>query len=290
MTTFFSALLYYLVMKPISLLPHFLLYRLSDFIFLVFYYVIPYRKKVVLDNLRKSFPEKDEKEIQAICKKFYRHFTDLLLESLKNFSITRKQVVKRYRSVNTQLLDRLHNEGKSMILCGGHFANWEFWAVAAAPDFKHPLYALYSTLSNPYFDRKMRASRGKYGLNLISTKKYSLFLKDHIHKMQFTSVFAFDQSPSNPSKAVWVNFLGRDTAAQFGAEKYAKDYNLPVVFGHQYKTARGYYEVHYELVTEDPNSFDHGALTQRLYEILEKDIRQNPHLWLWTHRRWKHSR
>src|SRR5690606_4655073 len=120
--------LYYLVMKPISLLPHFLLYRLSDFIFLVFYYVIPYRKKVVLDNLRKSFPEKDEKEIQAICKKFYRHFTDLLLESLKNFSITRKQVVKRYRSVNTQLLDRLHNEGKSMILCGGHFANWEFWA------------------------------------------------------------------------------------------------------------------------------------------------------------------
>lgn len=290
MSNFFSALLYYLVMKPISLLPHFLLYRLSDFLFFVFYYIIPYRKKVVMDNLRKSFPEKSEQEIKTIARKFYSHFTDLILESLKNFTITHKQVLKRYRSENKEMLDRLHEEGKSIILCGGHFANWEFWAVAAAGDFKHPLYALYTTLTNPYFDKKMRSSREKFGLHMISTRKYSLFLKENIHKMQFTSVFGFDQSPSNPDKAVWVNFLGIDTAAQFGAEKYAKDYNMPVVFGHQYKTARGYYEVHYELVTEDANAFEHGALTQRLYEILEKDIRENPHLWLWTHRRWKHSR
>jgi KDO2-lipid IV(A) lauroyltransferase len=259
-------------------------------LFFVFYYLIPYRKKVVMDNLRKSFPEKSQKEINVISRKFYSHFTDLILESLKNFSITHRQVLKRYGSVNTAMLDRLHEEGKSIILCGGHFANWEFWAMAAAADFKHPLYALYTTLTNPYFDRKMQASRSKFGLHMISTRKYSHFLKENINKVQFTSVFGFDQSPSNPDKAVWVNFLGIDTAAQFGAEKYAKDYDMPVIFCHQYKTARGYYEAHYDLITENARSFEHGALTQRLYDILEKDIRENPHLWLWTHRRWKHSR
>ncbi len=125
---------------------------------------------------------------------------------------------------------------------------------------------------------------------MISTKEYTLFLKNHIGSMQFTSVFGFDQSPSNPEKAVWINFLGRDTAAQFGAEKYAKEFDLPVVFGHLDKTKRGHYSVHYELITQSPLDFEHGMLTQKLYDTLEKDIRQQPYLWLWTHKRWKHSR
>jgi len=243
-----------------------------------------------MDNLTKSFPEKSPAEIKKICRKFYRHFTDLVVESLKNFSISEKEVNERIIGQGLEVLEMLHNKGKSIIVCGGHFANWEFWALASSSHFKHPLYALYTRLTNPFFEAKMKTSREKYGLIMIPTKDYSQFLKENVTKTQFSSVFGFDQSPSNPERAVWINFLGRETAAHFGAEKYAKEYNLPVVFGHQNKISRGRYTVNYELVTEEPNSFDHGQLTQRLHDILEKDIRKTPELWLWSHKRWKHKR
>lgn len=290
MKTFFSALLYYLVIKPISLLPFFLLYRVSDGVFLLFYYVIPYRKKVVLDNLRRSFPEKTKEEINRIGLRFYRHFADLVLESLKNFSISEKQVEKRFLSTGTEIIEKYHSQGKGMMICGGHYANWEFWALAAARDFKHPIYALYTRLTNPFFDQKMKQTRGKFGLELISTKDYRQFMAQNAGKTQFSSVFGFDQSPSNPDKAVWVNFLGRDTAAQYGVEKYAKEYKLPVIYGHLKKVSRGHYSIHYALVTDTPADFEKGMLIQRLYEILEKDIREKPEYWLWTHKRWKHHR
>jgi len=285
-----SALLYYLVIKPVSLLPYFILYRLSDVLFVVFYYLIPYRKKVVISNLKRSFPEKNPSEIEKICKQFYRHFCDLVLESLKNFSIRPEQIQQRMTSGDTSLIQQLEAQGKSIILCGGHYGNWELWAVAAPRYFHHPLVAIYKQLSKKYFDRKMKASRGKFGLLLVATHKYATYLHTHISQAPFTSVFAFDQSPGNPEKAVWVNFLGQETAAQFGAEKYAKEYDLPVVFGHISKPARGKYHVTYSLVTLHPKSFDHGALTQELHSILEKDIQKNPSLWLWTHKRWKHTR
>lgn len=287
---FVSVLLYYFVIKPISLLPHFILYRLSDFLFVIFYYIIPYRKKVVVDNLTQSFPEKSKQEIRKITKKFYLNFTDIMVESLKNFSISKKQVYKRFEAHGVEILDKCIAQGKSVILCGGHFANWEFWAVAATKDIKHPLYALYTKLSNPFFDNKMRSSRGKFGLRLISTKEFPVFLEENIDKAPFVTVFGFDQSPHRASKAVWVNFLGRDTAAQFGPERYSKKHDLPVVYGHLDRTKRGYYSIKYELVTDTPNSFEHGKLLQKLYDILEKDVRQKPHLWLWTHKRWKHKR
>jgi len=272
------------------MLPHWMLYGVSDFLFVTLFYIMPYRKKVVMDNLTKSFPEKSPSEIRSICRKFYHHFTDLVIESLKNFSISEKEVNKRMLGTGLETLEMLHNKGKSIILCGGHYANWEFWALACSSHFKHPVYALYTKLTNPFFEKKMKASREKYGLKMIPTKEYSQFLKDNITKIQFTSVFGFDQSPSNPDRAVWITFLGRDTAAHFGAEKYAKEYNLPVVFGHKRKLSRGCYSVHYELVTENPNSFAHGELTQRLHDILEKNIRETPQYWLWSHKRWKHKR
>lgn len=287
---FFSKLLYYLVLKPISVLPHWMLYGVSDIFFVILFYIIPYRKKVVLANLRKAFPEKSEKEINSICRKFYHHFTDLVIESVKNFSISKKEVNRRMVGLGLEVMKSLHDQGKSIVLCGGHFANWEFWALASASHVPHTPYALYTKLSNDYFEKKMKESREKYGLRMIRTTHYSQFLKENVSKLQFTSIFGFDQSPSNADRAVWINFLGIDTASHFGAEKYAKEYNMAVVYGHLTKISRGNYTVRYELVTSDPNSFAHGELTQRLYDILEKDVRQNPHLWLWSHKRWKLSR
>jgi KDO2-lipid IV(A) lauroyltransferase len=284
-----SALLYWLVLKPISLLPYRALYMISDVFFLVFYYGVGYRKKVVRENLTRSFPEKSIEEIVSIEKDFYRHFCDLVLESLKNFSADASELAARYEHRNTEVLDRLHAEGRSAILAGGHYGNWEMWALSAPVHFRHRLMAIYKRLSNRYFDEKMRSTRGKFGLELVSTKETGNWLTENRNNL-FVSVFAIDQSPSNPNKAHWITFLGQETACLFGAEKYAKEFNLAIVFGHLRKISRGKYAIDYELVTTDPQPFEHGKLTEKMSALLESDIRREPRYWLWTHKRWKHKR
>ena len=284
-----SALLYWLVLKPISLLPFRALYILSDAFFWIFYYVVGYRKKVVRANLTRSFPEKSIEEIVSIEKDFYRHFCDLVLESLKNFSADASELSARYEHRNTEVLDRLHAEGRSAILAGGHYGNWEMWALSAPAHFKHKLMAIYKRLANRYFDEKMRSTRGKFGLELVSTKETGDWLIQNRNNL-FVSVFAIDQSPSNPQKAYWITFLGQETACLFGAEKYAKEFNLAIVFGHLRKISRGKYAIDYELVTDDPQSFEHGKLTEKMSAMLEADIRLEPCYWHWTHKRWKHKR
>jgi KDO2-lipid IV(A) lauroyltransferase len=262
---------------------------LSDFYYLVFYNLIGYRKKVVRGNLTRSFPEKTVAEIRAIEKAFYRHFCDLVLESLKNFSARESDLAARFEHRNTEVLDKLHAEGRSAILAGGHYANWEMWALSAPPHFKHRLMAIYKRLSNPYFDQKMRSTRGKFGLELVSNKETGDWLHMHKDQLHF-SVFAIDQSPSNPRNAYWIDFLGQETACLFGAEKYAKEFNLAVVFGHLRKISRGKYAIDYELITTNPRDYEHGKLTEEMSRLLEADIRQEPRYWLWSHKRWKHKR
>jgi KDO2-lipid IV(A) lauroyltransferase len=187
------------------------------------------------------------------------------------------------------VLDRLHSEGRSAILAGGHYGNWEMWALSAPAHFKHRLMGIYKRLSNAYFDQKMRSTRGKFGLELVSTKETVEWLESNRESL-FVSVFAIDQSPSDPKKAHWISFLGQETACIFGAEKYAKEFNLAIVFGHLHKVSRGKYAIDYELVTTNPRSYEHGKLTEEMSALLEKDIRREPRYWLWTHKRWKHKR
>ncbi len=285
----FSRILYGLIILPISKLPYPILYGFSDFFFVVFYYLVGYRKKVVTANLRRSFPDKSEKEIKQIRRKFFRHFCDLVMESLKNFSIKPEQAQARMKQIGVEIFDKYYKEGKSVILCGGHYGNWELWAVATPDHFKHELLAIYKRLSNAFFDDKMRTTRGRFGLKMVPTKEIGTYLKDNPQNLTVT-VFGFDQSPSNPQKCVWIDFLGQETAGLYGAEKYAQLYDSPVVFGHVRKVRRGYYEVEYALVTEEPRKMAYGELTQKLHTILEKDIRKAPEYWLWSHKRWKHKR
>jgi KDO2-lipid IV(A) lauroyltransferase len=284
-----SALLYWLVIKPISLLPYPLLYGLSDLFFVVVYYLLPYRKKVVDQNLRMALPALTDSERKEVSKKFYRHFCDVVVESLKNFSISAEDSQKRMRTVNPEVLNVFAEKGQSVILAGGHYNNWELWAVAASAPLQHKVLAIYKRLNNAYFDAKMRSTRSKFGLLLMSTKETSDYFKNYPNELNAT-VFAIDQSPADPKKSVWVTFMGLDTAAYFGAEKYAKELNRPVVYGVISKVRRGYYEMKYQLVVEHPQETLHGEITQRLHRFLEQEIYRAPEYWLWTHKRWKHRR
>jgi Kdo2-lipid IVA lauroyltransferase/acyltransferase len=284
-----SWLLYWLVIKPISVLPYFILYRVSDLFFLVLWYVIPYRKKVVLGNLARVFPEKSESERRTIARKFYRHFADLVIESLKNFSISRENANERMVQHNTELLNKYAAQGRSIVICGGHCGNWELWAMAAPLRLNHILLGIYKRLSNPYFDQKMRESRSRYGIVLVPTIETGNYLRTHPDEVN-ALIIAIDQSPANPHKALWIDWFGQDTAVYFGAEKYATDFDRPIVFGSIRKVKRGYYEVTYHLVTDTPKALPKEFITRKLFDILEADIRRDPELWLWTHKRWKHKR
>jgi Kdo2-lipid IVA lauroyltransferase/acyltransferase len=280
---------YYLFIKPLSLLPYSVLYFISDGLYYLFFYLIKYRKKVVVTNLTLSFPNKSKAEIHDLSKKFYRHFMDLVVESIKCFSITENQINARFKTRSAAAINRFFDEGKSIIVVGGHYNNWEMYAMMMDRDIKQKTFALYTPLTNKYFDKKMRTSRSKYGLNMISIKLASEFLKNSL-TVPSAFVFGSDQSPSNPNKCYWTQFLNQETGVHFGVEKYAKEFNIPVFYGSIQKIKRGFYEVNYQLVTDNPNACKYGEITERHVRLLEKDIVTAPQYWLWSHRRWKHKK
>jgi Kdo2-lipid IVA lauroyltransferase/acyltransferase len=165
-----SALLYYGVFIPISLLPYRVLYILSDGLFILLYKVIGYRKKVVLNNIRKSFPEKTDVDHKKIASDFYRHFCDVIVESFKTFTIKEQEAMQRMKFANPEVLKKYASEKRSVILAGGHYNNWELFAVAIDSLMDHQAIAIYKQLKNKYLDKKMRSTRGKFGLKMISTK------------------------------------------------------------------------------------------------------------------------
>lgn len=285
----FNILLYYLIIIPISSLPFFVLYGVSNFLFLILYHLIGYRKKIVLDNIKHSFPDKTEKEQETICRQFYKHFCDLIVESIKTFSISEKEMLKRVTCKNPEVINKYYDENRSVIIAGGHFNNWELFAVAIDSLIKHKAIGIYKPLSNLYFDKKMQNTRGKYGLKMISTREVKrLFEKEKSNLNAI--IFGIDQSPSNPKSAYWLNFLNQDTAVLFGTEKYAKDYNYPVLYGRLNKEKRGHYSFELFDVTDKPQETAYGEITEKATKLLEDDICKSPQYWLWTHRRWKHNR
>jgi Kdo2-lipid IVA lauroyltransferase/acyltransferase len=283
-----SALLYYLVMWPLSRMPYFVLYGVSDMLYFFVYRVARYRRIVVNENLRLCFPDKDEKWILDVEKKFYHHLADLVIESVKNFSISGKTTQIRMKGFNQEIANQFYEKGRSVVICGGHYCNWELWAMASPGQLKHEMIGVYKQLSNPFFNQKMKESRARFGMRLVPTVECGKFLRENTELVKAV-VLAFDQSPANPDKCIWVDFLGRKTASYFGAEKYARDFNMPIVYGRMKKIKRGFYEVHYELLVENPNEWAQGDITRQLYKILEEEIALAPEYWLWSHKRWKHK-
>jgi KDO2-lipid IV(A) lauroyltransferase len=284
-----SVLLYHGVLRPISFLPYRVLYGFSDVLFLLMYHVIGYRRKVVLRNIANSFPEKSTQEHEQIALAFYRHFCDVIMESFKVFSITEKEVQERMVFENPELLNSYFEKNRSVIIAGGHYNNWELFAVAVDAPMKHQAIAIYKKLKNDYLDKKMRESRGKYGLSMISTKIVKEVFDQEKENLTAT-IFAIDQSPSSKHKCYWTTFLNQETDVVFGAERYAKEYNYPVLFGHIEKLKRGYYRFRFTPVEDNPRQSPHGEIMEKLTQVLEKDIKEQPQYWLWTHRRWKRIR
>jgi len=284
-----AALLYYLLIKPLSLLPMSILHGLSYLVYLLVYKTFGYRTKVVGSNLRLSFPEKNEGEIKKIMNVFYLHLCDLIVEAIKGFSISEKEVQKRMKFRNIEVVDQFKEEGKNLVLAGGHYGNWELFALAISKASAYTPLALYTPMANQFFNQKFLETRGKYGLALLSIKEIRSKLEDIINQ-QYMVIFGADQSPRKSQKAYWTNFLNQETGVQFGSEKFAKEFKAAVVFANIYKVKRGFYEVEYTLICRDAEEMEYGYITEMHTKLLEKVIKKQPEYWLWSHKRWKHKR
>jgi KDO2-lipid IV(A) lauroyltransferase len=284
-----NRLFYYGVILPVSRLPFPVLYGLSNCLYYLFYYLIGYRKKVVMANLRNSFPKLSRDEHRQIAQKFYRHFCDLTLESLKIFSMSEKEIRQRLIYINTELPNRYFDQQRSVIIAGGHYNNWEYLALSMDLALKHQCRGIYKPLTNKFFDARIKETRGRFGMQLIGNREVKERFENEAHVCTAT-IFAIDQAPSMHSKPHWMTFLNQDTGVLTGSEKYAKEYNSPVIFGHLRKIRRGYYSFEFEMAVDNPRETQAGEITERITRMLENDILDRPEYWLWSHRRWKRKR
>lgn len=272
-----------------SIIPFRIVYVISDGLYFLIYRVLGYRKKVVIENLRGSFPEKDEKEIRDIAGKFYHHLADVTFESLKAFSMSEDEIIRRYKFVNHEFVDDLCRNGKQIICVAGHYNNWEWAGIAAGKQMMHKPVGFYKPLSNKRVDDYMQKTRVR-GRSVLASIEHTAatFRADWGEPAAFYMIS--DQSPSNPRLAYWVRFLNRDTATLHGPEKYARVHDLPVVFVHSRKVKRGCYEVVFTMLEAAPQTTRTGDITARFMQKLEEVIREDPQYYLWSHKRWKHKK
>ena len=282
--------IFYATNYVITLLPLRVLYLFSDIFFVILYYVIGYRRKVVATNLRNSFPEKSEAERKIIERRFYRHLADLFVETLKATHLSAGQISKRFKVRDWTLAERLCREGKDAVFVCSHYNNWE-WLSSAILESPYKGFTVYKPLKNKYFDRFMTNLRTKYG---VFASPMQQILRDLVtfrkRNIRTGTAFIADQTPTLNENVYWTTFLNQDTDFYRGPEKVAIMLDTAVFYLNVIKVKRGYYEVDIKLITEHPRAEAPDFITSRTVGMLEEIIRGKPEYWLWSHRRWKHKK
>lgn len=277
----------YAFLYLLSLLPLKVLYVLSDLIYVIVYYIVGYRKNIVLQNLKIAFPKKSDAERKTISKKFYRNFTDTLIETMKLVSADQKFVKKHFKG-NDQIFHDLFKKGKSCQVHLGHNFNWELgnlWLGLSAP---YLILGVYMPLKNKAIDRLFRKIRSKSGTILLPATSMRKAMLPYRNTQYLLGLVA-DQSPGDPANAYWIDFFGRPTPFVKGPEKGALVNDAAVIFCNIIKEKRGYYRCYLELATTEPHLLEETTLTRNYASYLERVISDHPEMWLWSHRRWKHE-
>lgn len=281
--------MYYIVYGPLyllSLLPLRVLYLFSDLAYLIIYYIIRYRRKIVLDNLLIAFPGKTVSQRKVIAKKFYRGFADSFIETIKTFSAS-ESFIRKHFTGDFSVFKELYDKGVPKVqIHSGHYFNWEYANLSVPLHLGYPLLTVYMPITNKIFDRIFYKMRAKTGAKLLSAVNIRAEILPHRNDKYALALVA-DQSPGDPRNAFWVNFFNRPTPFVRAPENGARRGNIPVVFSYFTKEKRGYYKIHFKLADESPSGTQVGELTKKYAHFLQLSIEQQPENWLWSHRRWK---
>lgn len=283
-------ILIYPLLWLMSILPMRLLYIKSTALFYLIYYVIRYRRRVVLQNLELVFPEKSEKERKEIARKFFKHLCDILVETIKVFTISEKEIKKRFKVTNAEILDEYYNKDRSILLMAGHYCNWE-WTGILNKSFPHQGLAVYKPLRNKQFDALVKKTRSHFGGMIISNKQIvpTLFRLWKKGTKTLTYILS-DQSPKRNAYKYRDTFLGIDVPMFTGTEELAKRLDFSVLYLKVEKIKRGYYCANFVPLTDTPKEYPDFEITRMFFDALEEQIREQPEYYLWSHKRWKHRK
>jgi Kdo2-lipid IVA lauroyltransferase/acyltransferase len=273
----------------ISLLPLPVLYLASDLLFIIIFYLVSYRTGIVYKNLKNSFPEKESKEINDISRRFYRYLCDYFMESIYLLNMKPSECNRRYRFTNPELLEELASRKKNIILATCHYGNWE-WANNLNNLLPYKILGVYKPLSNKLFDRLFIHIRGRYGSLPIAMKQtLREILKALEEKELFALYLVADQRPSGNELQFWTTFFNQDAPVITGMEKLSHRFDLPIVFLLVRRVRRGYYQIAFELLVDDPGSYLPHEITKKYIRKVEQLVKQQPEYYLWSHNRWKYA-
>ncbi len=277
------------ILKLVAKLPFPLIYFLADIFYVILFRIAGYRKEVVLLNLKNSFPDKNEKELKQIRKKFFRHLADHTMETVKMHGMKEKDYHKRYIVKNPELLNIYFDKGQSVVVLTNHYNNWE-WGTGFPLFLKHQILGVYKPLHNKSFNEFLKKTRAKFGAELIPDSKIlrRVITAEKNNEPVFTWL-AGDQNPP-PSNKFWFRFLNQDTIFYQGPSFISRKFNHPVFFQKTQKVERGIYEVSFELLFENPKEHSANEIILAFIKRMEEVIREKPEHYLWSHKRWKHKR
>lgn len=277
-----------LIAKLFSHLPFWFVYALSDVLAWLLHSVVRYRRQVIYDNIRQSFPDKTESWYNSTVKAFYQNFTDTWLEALKCTGMSEEDFRKRVQVENPEFLQQFELRNQSTLGLAGHNSNWEWLFLRGSLDVKNVL-AVYLRVDNPFFDKLMYSIRNRFGVRLV--EKAELLREVVRTRGQYRNIaMVADQAPNVHTPRAWFTFMHRPAPFFDSGEKLARKEEMPLYYVGIRKTSRGHYTIWYEPLGEPPyKQLPQGELTQRYVQALENNIRLQPGIYLWSHKRWKHK-
>jgi len=286
-----GAILFIIAVLIVWLLPAPLFYGLSNIFRYVLYRIMRYRTDLVRWNLSSSFPGIEDKEINRLSGLYYTNLADIVLEGLWTFTISRRQLLRRYRIINQEILKPFSDSGQSLIGVTGHYANWEWGSLSASLQTGYNIIGFYKPMSNIYIDKLARWSRSRFGSALASIYETTVtFEKRKDDKTIFLMAADQGMPKAFSDRAYWIQFLNHDTPFLHGMEKHARNHNIPVIYIDVQRVRRGWYTLELTLLSANPSELEQGKLTEMYARKLESVILKRPENWLWSHNRFKLSR
>ncbi len=272
------------VLMLLSFLPMPVLYGLARILTFFLYFVFGYRKKVVMKNLENSLPE--GVSTKKTARQFYFFLGEIFLETIKCMSISKRNLLRRITCDNPEVMEKFAAQGRSVMLMSGHYGNWELLIYGMNLMFPHWAIGVGKPLSNKVLNKLINGKRARFGMKIINAGNIKEeFARDR--DALTSALFLADQYPGGAKKGYPAQFLNKPTYFMYGAEKYAIEYNNPVVYADITRVRRGHYNVHLIVITEEPTKTVYGDIMGTYTRLMEQTILRQPSFWLWSHKRWK---
>jgi KDO2-lipid IV(A) lauroyltransferase len=280
--------LLYILIKLVVHLPKWLKYLLELKLFIIIYYLFGYRKQVVLDNLQLAFPDRSIRSLKKLRKQFYKHLIDVFMETIQPLAWNKQQMQDHYKLLNVELVERAAEKG-SVLLLGGHYANWD-WVCSIASWISKPAYVVYQPISSGHFDKLVHLIRSRFGSIMVPNGKVAKTVLSNQRK-GLTAIYTMvsDQSPMLTMAKLWLPFMGVEVPVHTGAASLAVKSKMSVFYIKTHRVSKNHYEVEFEELIDDASKTDEVTLTKAYFNSLEKQIKEEPTYYFWTHKRWKHA-